>query len=177
MAAQEHMANGFLLVYSDVLFDSNILERLLHSDNDIVLAVDHSYTYHKHLIDKKLDLVVSRKHYDMHYRSLHPVGPIELVRIGKEIDIDRADYEFIGIAYFSKRGAYMLREAYEDYLNNPNEEFHEATAPFQASITDLIQELIDRGFPVHGMEVSKGWIEIHSLKDVQVAEAEISELS
>jgi NDP-sugar pyrophosphorylase family protein len=49
------------------------------------------------------------------------------------------------------------------------------TASFaHADITDMLQELIDRGYPVHGLEVSKGWREIHSRQDVEVAEAEMA---
>lgn len=44
-----------------------------------------------------------------------------------------------------------------------------------ASITDFIQELIDRGFKVKGLEVFKGWMEIHNLEDVQLASQELAE--
>jgi NDP-sugar pyrophosphorylase family protein len=41
----------------------------------------------------------------------------------------------------------------------------------------MFQELIDRGFPVHGLEVNKGWREIHTLQDVETAEAEMNMIS
>ena len=176
LQAGEHMGSGFLLVFSDLLFYGAILERLLRSGRDIVLGCDNSYTYHKHAIDKRLDLVVSRKSFDSQYRSLHSSPVFDLVRVGKDIEIQRADYEFIGMAYFSQEGARILRETYDDCAKNAVGPFHEASSFEMASITDMLQELIDRGFPMHGMEVSKGWMEIHRPEDVRIAEAELTSL-
>lgn len=173
MAAVGHMDAGFLLVYADILFDPAILGRLINSGKDIVLAIDNSYSYHKHEIDKKLDLVVTKKRFDAHYRRLQPSQATEIVRVGKEIEAEVADYEFIGLAYFSQQGAEALRQVYERCAGVGSTPFHEATDFHRASITDIIQEMIDTGFSVHGHEVNKGWIEIHSPGDVEVAEREI----
>jgi len=37
----------------------------------------------------------------------------------------------------------------------------------------MLQELIDKGFPVHGLEVQKGWMEIHRREDIEIAEQEM----
>ena len=37
----------------------------------------------------------------------------------------------------------------------------------------MIQELIKRGYPIYGLEVRKGWREIHSKEDVRSAEREL----
>ena len=47
------MEDGFLLVYSDVLFDEALISRLAQSSADIVLLIDNSYRYHTHDVDKK----------------------------------------------------------------------------------------------------------------------------
>ena len=54
-----------------------------------------------------------------------------------------------------------------------SEPVHEAASFDKASNTDLLQEMIDRSMPVHGVEVHKGWLEIHGPGDVVVAEQEI----
>jgi phosphoenolpyruvate phosphomutase len=175
--AREHMGQGFILVFSDILFDRAIVERLLRSGKDIVLGCDNSYTYHSHAIDKRLDLVVSRKSFDTRYRSLRPASVIELVRIGKGLELAGADYEFIGMAYFSQEGARIFLEVYDDLARNSQGPFHEASSFEQASVTDGLQEIIDRGYSMHGLEVSKGWMEIHGLEDVKIAEYELSSFS
>ena len=54
----------------------------------------------------------------------------------------------------------------------PNE-FHEADSFENADITDVIQELIDRGNEVFARRTYKGWIEIHSVDDVKQAQNEL----
>jgi phosphoenolpyruvate phosphomutase len=175
--AQDSMDDGFILVYSDILFNEAIFRALLESDGDIVLLVDNSYRYHKHEIDKRLDLVVSKKKRSSYYRSLQPSVMTEVTRIKKKIDKDEADFEFIGLAHFSEKGAETIKKVYEDCRRNANGPFHEAESFDSASIIDLIQEVIDRGFTVNALDVYKGWIEIHNLEDVEIAEREVLPLS
>lgn len=172
--AEEYMEEGFILVYSDILFNEDILRRLIATEADIALVVDNSYRYHRHEVDKKLDLVVSRGRRARHYRSLYPMKQTEVVQIGKNINLETADYEFTGIAYFSEEGARILRKVYHDCLRTVDGSFHEADSFAQAGVTDLFQEVIDRGFTVHGLEVFQGWMEIHKKEDVKIAAAELA---
>ena len=172
--AEEHMQHGFMLVYSDILFGEDILRRLIATEADIVLVVDNSYRYHRHEVDKKLDLVVSHGKRSTHYRSLHPMKRTRITRIGKNIGVGRADYEFIGMAYFSEEGARILRKVYHDCLTTVDGPFHESDSFAYAGVTDLLQEVIDRGFTVQGMEVYQGWMEIHKKEDVGIAAAELT---
>ena len=100
----------------------------------------------------------------------------EVIRIGKNIKLDMADYEYIGIAYFSKFGTEIIRKVHHDCKENWNGEFHEAKDYSQADFMDLIQEVINRGFKVHIVEVHKGWIEIHNKSDIKIAEKMLREL-
>ena len=115
--AEEHMEQGFVLIYSDILFDHRILQGLISTNRDIVLAVDNSYQYHKHEVDKKLDLAVSKEKRHLHHRRLHPTTVTEIARIGPDIEFDEADFEFIGMAYFSKPGVNLLRDLYHQCLH------------------------------------------------------------
>ena len=171
--AQNSMENGFILLYSDVLFSEAIFRTLIASEGDIVLLVDNSYRYHRHEIDKRLDLVISRKKRSSYYRTLQPSTMTEVTRIGKKIDKNKADFEFFGIAYFSEKGAETIRKVYKDCLENAKGPFHEADSFDMASVTDLIQEAIDREFTVNALEVYKGWIDIHNPIDVEIAEKQI----
>lgn len=171
--AREVMDNGFILIFSDILFNEDIIKSLLKTKNHIVLLVDNSYRYHKHEIDKKLDLVVSKTKKRSYYRTLYPTTMNEVIRIGKNIDKDEADYEFIGIAYFSPEGANILKKVYDDCKQHCKGKFHEAESFDMAGITDILQEIIDRGFTVNALEIYKGWMEIHNPVDIEIAEKEI----
>ena len=178
MAAKPHMDNGFILLFSDILFDSKILKKLINIKSDIVLGIDNSFTYNNQKIDKKLDLVVRKKSFQEGFRSLNNETLPEITKIGKNIDPKISDYEFIGIAYFSNKGAEILKNIFIELNNNLNlkNNFQEAKSFEMASITDMIQEIIDRGYLVNGIEIRQGWREIHSPNDIQTVEKEIKSL-
>ena len=174
--AESKMTGGFVLVYSDVLFDPKLMRGLVDTEGDIVLLVDRSYRYHEHDVDKKLDLVTSPQT-EARSRQLKPEQLVKIATLGKTIPIDTADYEFVGIAYFSERGAEILREVYADAEAKASGLFHEGPTFAQAQITDLLQEIIDRGFPVDGLVVNMGWIEIHNARDQAIAERQLASAS
>lgn len=174
LCAREYMANGFVMVYSDILFSPDVLERLINTDRDIVLAIDGSYQYHKHEVDKQLDLVRTHGSENSGRRSLSATDITEVLAVGKNLGADNADHEFIGMAYFSPQGARLLKEIYDECLGKDASPFHEAQSFDRAGVTDMIQELIDRNIPVYGREIQRGWIEVHSKEDVRFAEMEIT---
>jgi hypothetical protein len=94
--------------------------------------------------------------------------------VGKNLNAGQADHEFIGMAYFSKQGASLLQEVYDDCVGKKQAPFHEAESIERGGVTDMIQELIDRNIPVYGREIQKGWIEGHNKEDVKAAEKEIA---
>ena len=143
--------------------------RELAEEMNMTLEEFTAYVEKNPEIDKKLDLVINKKKISSYYRTLHPSKLIKLMRIGKNIDKDDADYEFIGIAYFSKNGASILKKVYEDSKKRVKGRFHEAETFDQSSVLDIFQEIIDRGFTVNALEVYKGWIEIHNKKDIEIA--------
>ena len=173
LCAESAMRDGFLLIYSDVLFDETLIQRLVGSTGDIVLLIDNSYRYHKHDVDKKLELAIGGRQYSSHPRSLTVDSPVVITQIGKEILKREADYEFVGIALFSEKGAEILREVYENAKSQGLAPFHDSPDFENAAVVDIIQEIIDQGYPVLGLELSTGWIEIHNRQDIRKAENEL----
>lgn len=167
--AEEEMEGGFIFIYSDILFNDQIIKNLLSTKGDIILVLDNSYTYHKHKIDKNLELVLTKNKPNEQTRDLYQLEN-EIIRIGRGINMDMADFEFTGIAYFSEYGVEIIRKIYNECKLSHKGKFHEANSFENASFTDLIQEVIDRGFRVDILEVHKGWFEIHTKKDIEIAE-------
>lgn len=172
LAARDDMQEGFIMIFSDIIFDESIVNNLLRSKEDITILVDASYPFHRHEIEKELDLIISKRR-DEYYRDLLPTVGKEVSFIGKKIKKQIATHEFIGIAKFSKYGAQNLIMVYEDCKKNHKGRFHENESFEKASIIDLLQEMIDRGFKVHYIETNKGWMEIHNKKDYELAKKTI----
>lgn len=167
--SENDFKNGFLYINSDILFNESVINKAINTSHDIVLIVDRTYKYHKHEIDKKLDMVLTKNRTTEQIWQLNDEEN-EVIRIGKNINMEMADYEYIGIAYFSKYGAEILRMVHNDCKKNWEGPFHEAKDYEHADFMDLIQEIINRGFKVNIAEVHKGWIEINDKKDVDSAE-------
>ena len=40
-------------------------------------------------------------------------------------------------------------------------------------MTDIIQGLIDVGYPIHAVKVNRGWLEIDSMSDLKIANRKV----
>jgi phosphoenolpyruvate mutase len=171
--AEDAMSDGFLMVFSDILFDETLVRRVMESMGDIVLVLDKSYRFHTHDVNKRLDLAIADRSDTNHRRSLAVDSLLEISHIGKNAPQQETTYEFTGMAFFSEPGARIMREMYSGAQSRNPAPFHEADRFSQATFNDLIQETINQGHVVNGLEVSTGWIEIHQRVDVERAEKEL----
>ncbi len=172
LVAGDHLKDNALIVYSDILFDRRILERLLESPHQITLVIDRAYRTLP-ARDKVLDLVeVEEPEPAAGNRALEMEVFKKVRRIGKKTGAGAAAREFIGVALFRRKGLAELKAAWKEAVEEfRGRSFYEADSVVQADLTDLLHYLLDRGIPVHGMEISRGWSEIHSLNDYQRVQA------
>lgn len=170
MRAGDVFDQHILIIYADILFESFLMQKLLGCPGDIVLVVDNSFAL-GHNPNKNLDMVVARNKPQLKKRRLLVKTTNQAKRIGHHnIAESEADYEFIGITKLSTAGSKVFKEIHDDCVRlYKNRTFHEASSIYQASFTDLIQEVIDRGIAVNLMEVNSGWMEIHNWQDYQRA--------
>jgi phosphoenolpyruvate mutase len=168
MKARHKMKNGFISINSDLLLDERLLKEILKRREDIVIVVDNSYLYHKHEVDKVLDGVITKRGTRPSYQRLRGSDD-EVLLIGKKIPKEKMTHEFIGITKFSEKGARDLIKIYEECKQNHQGSFHEAESFEKATNTDMIQEMVNRGFKIAIHETNGGWLEIHNKKDLELA--------
>ncbi len=166
MLAEEYLKNKCLVVYSDIIFDRQIVEHLLDSPHPVTIVIDRAYRTLPSR-DKKLDLVAVKELPNPGAARSLNLNQFKLVeKVGRSIEKPRATHEFIGMAFFRDAGLKMLsqawREARQKFKDKP---FYEAPSVENADFNDLIQHLIARGEKVYGMEIEHGWSEVHSLED------------
>lgn len=159
----EKALNGHVIVaYSDILFEKEVVERLLKSEHDISIVVDIDWRGY----------YVNRKE--------HPIEEAEnvifdannkVLEIGK-IHTNKHDVhgEFIGMMKFSPRGSEIFKKQFhrakELYWNKP---FQRAKFFQKAYLTDMIQDMADMGVPIHCVIVERGWKEIDTVEDYEKA--------
>lgn len=168
-AAKEKMTNGFIMLYSDILLEENIIAKLLGCKEDIVLVVDNTIQYHKPEAGKIQDLVISKNKQGHLRRNISSTWQNLILKIGNDIPADSATHEFIGLAKFTHTGAEQFTQTWQDCLKNHKGKFQEAENTSKARFTDAVQEMIDRGFIIHYLEIHKGWMEIHRQEDIDSA--------
>ena len=159
----EKVLNGHVIVaYSDILFEKEVVERLLKSEHDISIVVDIDWRGY----------YVNRKE--------HPIEEAEnvifdannkVLEIGK-IHTNKHDVhgEFIGMMKFSPRGSEIFKKQFqrakELYWNKP---FQRAKLFQKAYLTDMIQDMADMGVPIHCVIIERGWKEIDTVEDYEKA--------
>jgi len=164
--AEEAMGDGFICTYADSIFSKDIFQRVLDAPYDICIGVEPNW----------------KTRYEN--RKEHPTDEAELVKIksGKIVIISKFcnpevfDGEFIGVAKFTKKGAEILRKNYHRAKESKScrfaegQRFHDAVSIRKAYLTDMLQELIDRGYPIHAVMVNHGWVEIDTQQDYEYAQ-------
>ena len=167
--AQEKMKSGFIMLYSDILLEEQILAKLLTCKEDIVLVVDNTMQYHGPEISRVQDLITSKNKHQLTRRKISFVCENIISKIGSKLNPETATHEFIGLGKLTKTGAEQFLQTYEYCVKNYQGKFQEAKDISKLKFTDLIQEMIDRGYAVHFLEIHKGWLEIHSKEDIELA--------
>ncbi len=169
MCAETKMDGKTIIIYSDILFEHSLIERLKTLQSDFVIVVDNSYkkTLKR---SKKLDLVVTKEELVSGDRILTYDKLYEVRKLGGEIAPEKASAELVGITMFSKKGIDIFKKEYHkalpEYRNKP---FYEAKNLTQASLEDFLQYLIDKGFKVEALQINSGWLEIHSFENYKYA--------
>jgi phosphoenolpyruvate phosphomutase len=178
MLAEDELRGPVVCMYGDVIFDEAIVNRLLRARGDVVIAVDRAYydlvrAGNGAVPAREHDLVATEDPPVSGYRFVPSASGARVKHIGQMLAPGDAHGEFIGLVVLSERGAQTVREVHADLLCTHRGRFHEAESLARASLTDLLQELIDRGHTVTCVDVYKGWMEIDSFDDYRRAWAEI----
>ena len=159
----EKIINGNIIIsYSDILFDSSVVERTLDSDHDISVVVD--IDWRGYYVGRK-DHPISEAE-NVIFNSNNEVEKIGKINTGNE----EVHGEFIGMIKLSNRGTEIFKEHFHRlkkiYWNKP---FQRAKTFQKAYLTDFIQELVDIGIKVHCVIIESGWKEIDTVEDYKKA--------
>ena len=160
MHAEDVMEEGFICCYSDILFTSEVIRRVLANPADIVLSVDTRW------LDR------------YQHRTQHPPDDAEKVtvqnghvtRIHRGIAPEQAHGEYTGIARFSPAGAARLREHFHQartaYAGKP---WREAAVFEKAYLILLLQDMIEKGVSMAHADSPGEYMEVDTQEDFELA--------
>jgi len=169
MCVESAISGKILVIYSDILFENSLIERLKSLESDFVIVVDNSLKKGAKRT-KKLDLVVTNEELPSGDRLITYEHLYQVKALGSAIPEEEASAEFIGVAMFSEKGSSIFKEEYQkalvEYRDKP---FYEVENIYQASLEDFLQHLITSGYRVEAMQVNSGWMEIHTFDNYKYA--------
>ena len=159
----EKVINGNIIIsYSDILFDSSVVQRTLESNHDISVVVD--IDWRGYYVGRK-DHPISEAE-NVIFNSNNEVEKIGKINKGNQ----EVHGEFIGMIKLSDHGTKIFKENFHRlkkiYWNKP---FQRAKIFQKAYLTDFIQELVDIGIKVHCVIIESGWKEIDTVEDYKKA--------
>ena len=160
--AEEEMDDEVIISYSDILYEKQVVERLLESRNEISIVVDIEW----------------REYYNN--RKDHPIEEAEnvifdaenkVIEIGKILTKKHDVHgEFIGMMKLTKRGTDIFKRNFnrskELFRGKP---FVKAPTFEKAYLTDMLQDLVLLGVDVHCVIIKRGWREIDTVEDYKNA--------
>ncbi|MCF7827156.1 MAG: phosphocholine cytidylyltransferase family protein [Candidatus Marinimicrobia bacterium] len=158
LLAREYLDTDTIILYGDILFDTETLDRLIESRGDAILVVDRGW---------KKRYQDSKEGHDLQPELTSLVEGAEDTRIiGVGSSETAVSSEFIGLAKLSESILPLLEHLYTNiYSKKPETAFHSASSIRMASFLDFIQELIEQQKQVTALEIWRSWIDVDTFED------------
>ena len=161
MCARQYLGPGFVSTYADIVYDGEIVQKLLASRADIALGCDTAW---------RRRYVGRSQHPETDAEKLRAQGT-RVLEISRTIESERADGEFIGVMKLSESGARVFTDAFDRaQLTYGGGRFREGRSFQKAYLLDLLQEMLEAGASMHRENTAGGYMEIDTEQDLAMAQ-------
>ena len=161
MCAREYLEGGFLSTYADIVYDGEIVQKLVASSADIALGCDTAW---------RRRYVGRTQHPETDAEKLRADGT-RVLEISRTIQSEAADGEFIGVMNLSSDGARVFRDAFDRAERAfGGGLFREGRSFQKAYLLDLLQEMLESGASMHRENTAGGYMEIDTGQDLSMAQ-------
>jgi len=155
--ALDRLQGACVVSYGDILFRRHLLDALLATEGDIVVAVDALGRNRRDADpDRVADLVACSRPFTGNY--LDDEEPVSLRRIGNDLAPLEAHGEWIGLARLSARGSAVLRAELEAMSADGS--------LARASLLEVFSRLIAAGHEVGVVYVVGDWLDVDDAFDL-----------
>lgn len=161
LTARKYLAGGFLSTYADIVYEGEIVKKLVASRHRITLGCDTAWR---------------RRYVD---RSDHPETDAEklradgsrVVEVSRRIPSESASGEFIGVMKLSADGSAEFLEAFDRARErHASRTFREGRTFERAYLIDLLEDMLESGSEMHRVDTPGGYMELDTLQDLALAE-------
>ena len=165
--AEPAITGNVIISYSDIVFNSSIVERLMECSADIAIVVDVDWrgryeSRDEHPIEEAENVIFDANH------SVVDVGKI----MTAEGDVHG---EFIGMMKLSPRGAQIFKRHFHRAKDLFWDKPFQRAATFQkAYITDILKDMAELGVHIQTVIIEQGWQEIDTIQDFKNAKSKFA---
>lgn len=166
MCARDELAGDCLVCYSDIVYEPCVARAIAQCRASIGVVVDTDYQDYWHA---RLDADDSLQAFYEDQESLRLGGDGQIVELGApDPSEEEIDGRYVGLIRFGEDGAQVFKRTYDelsDRYDKPNKAWRHSYSFWQASMTDMLQALIDQGQRVDSVPIQHGWLEMDTVKD------------
>lgn len=160
--AKSELNDSVIISYGDIIFEKQVLEKLIDSSSDISIIVDKDWEKYWRIrsenpLDDAETLVLDNDFY------IKEIGQ-------KTDDLTKIQGQYIGLMKFRDEGLIDLIKFYEKSKKLSKNGINplNLNLPFEKSyMTDLLQGMINTGISIKAIPISNGWLEIDTVKDFE----------
>ena len=154
--AEEELHGDILICYGDIVYSRENLRAVLNSKGDIATSIDLEWeSYWRARNEDPLA--------DAETLKLRPDGTIR--EIGqKPKSLSDMEGQYMGLIKLTARGVDALRKVFNEARSVGT---LRGKTIEKAYMTDLLQALVDAGYPIQSVPVRAGWIEVDTVSDLQ----------
>jgi len=158
--AREKLTDSVIVSYGDIVFEKNILDKLIASNEDYSVIIDKKWEhYWKKRFAEPLDDAESLLLDENNY----------ITEIGQKTDrIEKIQGQYIGLMKFQNDALVFIQKFY-DQLKKSGKNPVNPHIPFERSyMTDFLQGLINEKRRLKAVFTDNGWLELDSIDDFQL---------
>ena len=164
LMAEEEFDDDIIVSYSDIVFELDLLKKMILVEGDFNCAVDDNW---KEYWLKRYGKI------DFDTESLVINKDNNITELGLENPpIEKISARYIGLLKFSKAGLKFIQKTMRDAHENfaKDEPWQQSGKPVsKAYMTDLLNAIIESGREVKAIHFNNGWIEFDTNEDYENA--------
>jgi len=170
--AKEELVGDIIISYADIIYEKNILQKLIDSTQKIAVIIDEKWEMYW---DKRFENPLE----DVESLKIDSKGNI--IDIGQKTNsLEEIQGQYIGLLKFSSEGTKTLVDFYQKCKEKAKsgENMLNSEIEFKKSyLTDLLQGLIINGNELKSIFISGGWLEFDTINDFDLYQKMIADNS
>ncbi|MCU0286581.1 MAG: phosphocholine cytidylyltransferase family protein [Acidobacteria bacterium] len=158
--AEPELQGDVVIAYGDIIFQEDILQKLLDDHHDISVVVDMEW---KRYFAARLG---------------DPYSDAESLILGKDNKIieigasnpppEKVQSQYIGLIKLTNKGCKIFKDIYHSEKKKYwGKEWIRGKIFEKAYMTDMLQVIIDKGLDVYGVPIQNGWLEFDTVGDYE----------